>query len=306
MNSPGSQGLVKSLKRTVFQMNSLVYHIVSGQAFFTGIVLLVVAVLLSKHSKGFLRRGASAALIVGGAAIAPTSTPLPIWAYTVAIAVTVIWIFSHYVESWHRWAATATIAVWLLAAALEIPFHCTPSLKPAADRKVLVVGDSVTAGTGSDDASETWPSILAREHQLVVQDISHVGETAASALKRAKLQDTSATVVIVEIGGNDVLGSTSAKQFAEDLDALLSHLTEGTSSEDRQVIMFELPLPPLSHPFGCAQRTAAKKYGVKLVPKRVFLSVLADNHSTLDTIHLSQAGHRSMADCVWRLISSAY
>ncbi len=107
---------------------------------------------------------------------------------------------------------------------------------------------------------------------------------------------------MIEIGGNDLLGSTSSAQFARDLDALLDHV----SSPKRQVMMLELPLPPFNHEYGRIQRSLAGKHNVSLVPKRVFLSILAGNDSTLDTIHLSQAGHQQMAACVWRLVGSAF
>lgn len=70
--------------------------------------------------------------------------------------------------------------------------------------------------------------------------------------------------------------------------------------------MFELPLPPFCNEFGRAQRTVAAKHNVILIPKRVFLSVIAGSDSTLDSIHLSQSGHQFMADCVWRLVRSAF
>ena len=155
---------------------------------------------------------------------------------------------------------------------------------------------------GREDTSETWPKILARENGIQVQDISHVGETARSALKRARKYDINSAIVVIEIGGNDILGYTTASEFARDLDALLKHL----SAKDRQLVMFELPLPPLYHSFGHTQRRAAAKYSVALIPKRVFLSVIADNGSTLDSIHLSQAGHQQMADVAWRILAPAY
>src|SRR5690606_7491347 len=82
--------------------------------------------------------------------------------------------------------AFATVAIWLAALILEIPYHFSPSVSPVERRAVAVIGESVTAGVGSDESAETWPSLLAREHQVSVQDISHMGETAASALKRAR------------------------------------------------------------------------------------------------------------------------
>ncbi len=78
------------------------------------------------------------------------------------------------------------------------------------------------------------------------------------------------------------------------------------STPDRQVVLFELPLIPFYNQYGRAQRSIAAKHNVKLIPKRVFLSVLYDNDSTLDTIHLSQSGHQLMAECVWRILKPAY
>lgn len=147
-----------------------------------------------------------------------------------------------------------------------------------------------------------WPTLLAKDHNLNIQDISHPGETVASALKWAKSQQILSPVVILEIGGNDLLGDTTSAQFSRDLDALLGYV----SAPGRQVIMFELPLPPLRNEYGRIQRSLARKHDVALVPKRVFLSILAANDSTVDTIHLTQAGHHRMATTVWGVVRSAF
>ena len=46
--------------------------------------------------------------------------------------------------------------------------------------------------------------------------------------------------------------------------------------------------------------------GVLLVPGRVLLGVLLQGGATLDSIHLSQAGHEQMADAIWTVIRGAY
>lgn len=129
-----------------------------------------------------------------------------------------------------------------------------------------------------------------------------MGETARSALNRARTKPITSSLVLVEIGGNDLLGSTSSAGFARDLDALLDHV----SAPGHQVIMFELPLPPFNHEYGRIQRTLARKHGVSLIPKRILLEILAAESSTLDTIHLSQAGHDRMARKVWQILSPAF
>jgi acyl-CoA thioesterase-1 len=283
-------------------MNWLVYHIASGHAFFTGVALVIIAALASTQAKPIVNRMAGLAFLIGAVAITISSTALPYGYYAVALVATVAWVISRYVKKWRRWAPFTVIAVWLIAAALEIPYHITPTLNPASSRCITVIGDSVTAGMGGSDKSEKWPTILANQHDLTVQDISQMGQTAASALKRAKQHHIASPIVLLEIGGNDLLGSTSSAQFYRDLDALLAHV----SAPGRQLVMFELPLLPFNHEYGRIQRSLARKHNVSLVPKRVFLSILAANGSTLDTIHLSQAGHDRMAAWVWQLVSSAF
>lgn len=283
-------------------MSWLVYHIASGHAFFTGVGLVILAVLVSRRNKPIANRIAVSAFLIGAVAITISSTPIPYWYYVVALVPTVAWVISRYVKSWNRWAPTAVVAVWLVAASLEIPYHMTPSLSPATERSIAVIGDSVTAGMGGRDKSKKWPAILANQHDLDVQDISHMGETAAAALKRVKKQQISASIVIVEIGGNDLLGSTTSAEFELDLDALLAYI----SAPNRQVVMFELPLPPFCHEYGRIQRSLARKHRVALIPKRIFLSVLAADDSTLDSIHLTQAGHDRMANGVWEIVRSAF
>jgi acyl-CoA thioesterase I len=282
-------------------MHWLLFHILSGHAFFTGVALVLVGAFASTRSRPISQRIAVWAVLVGVVSIVISSTPLPYWYYALAMVVILVWIASRFVTRLRRWAPLAVAAVALAAAVMELPHHIVPTLSPALSRSIAVIGDSVTAGAGDFDTTETWPRILAREHSLPVQDISHVGDTAASALKRARTHEIHASVVVVEIGGNDLLGSTPSARFARDLDLLLAHL----ASPDRQILMFELPLPPFYHEYGRIQRVMAKRHNVKLVPKRVFLSVLAGEDSTLDTIHLSQAGHQRMADCVWQLVRPA-
>ena len=108
--------------------------------------------------------------------------------------------------------------------------------------------------------------------------------------------------MLLEIGGNDILGPTTSREFESQLDELLAEV----ASPKRQVVIFELPLPPFYNNFGLVQRRLARKHDILLVPRRVFLSVLAGEESTLDTIHLSSDGHRRMAECVWQLLESAF
>ena len=136
-----------------------------------------------------------------------------------------------------------------------------------------------------------------------VQDLSLAGADVASALKeQAGRVDGPGSLVIAEIGGNDVLGQTTPEAFERGLDALLKVLRRG----GRTVVMLELPSPPFYNRFGSAQRRQAGRHGVLLVPRRVLLGVLTAKDATLDTIHLSPTGHARMAEAIWRAVRGAF
>jgi len=196
------------------------------------------------------------------------------------------------------------MGTWLVAVLWELSFQMTPTPEPATPREIAVIGDSVTAGAGKLPNSKRWPGLLAANHNLTVHDHSRAGETTGSALARIRRGEfrIESPVVFLEIGGNDVLGPTTLRQYEKDLDQLLAEV----SSPDRQVMMLELPLPPFYNGFGLAQRRLARKHSVLLAPRRIFLSVLAAEESTLDTIHLSGEGQRRMAARVWQLVRPAF
>jgi acyl-CoA thioesterase-1 len=175
-----------------------------------------------------------------------------------------------------------------------------PSLPRLGQPDLFVIGDSVSAGIG--DRKVTWPQLLAQQHSLLVHDLSQMGANVASAMKQARLLKDKDGLVLLEIGGNDLLGTTTAAKFQEGLDRLLAAICR----PGRTVVMFELPLVPFANEFGKHQRNLAKQYGVLLVPKRIFLRALTTPGATQDGVHLTPAGHQLMADTVWDLVKRAY
>jgi lysophospholipase L1-like esterase len=108
-------------------------------------------------------------------------------------------------------------------------------------------------------------------------------------------------VVLVEIGGNDLLNGTSPDEFERHLRALLAALRR----PGRTVVMLELPLVTFFAGYGRAQRALAEEYGVFLVPKRIFAGVLAAPGATADGLHLSAAGTRLMAERLLPILAPA-
>jgi acyl-CoA thioesterase-1 len=277
----------------------------SGAAFFAGVggVLAGVA-LFSVRRRDWSVKAATLFSFLGLILVTLSATPLPYWFYATAGVLTLTWLVSERLRRArrHSWLLRRAVVVCCVAAlALEIPYHLTPALPPAGRPTLYLFADSVSAGMG-ESRRETWPELLARSHGVEVQNHSQMGATVRSMLRDAEKLPLGDGLYLLEIGGNDLLGSTTASDYERDLEKLLDLLCR----PGRTVVMFELPLPPFANEFGRAQRRLAAKYGVPLIPKRVFTTVLTTDGATLDGVHLTRAGHELMAETVWDIIRPAY
>jgi acyl-CoA thioesterase-1 len=106
-------------------------------------------------------------------------------------------------------------------------------------------------------------------------------------------------LVLIELGGNDLISGEPSKDF----DRLLEGLLAGLASPTRTVVMFELPLLPQMVTYGRVQRRLAKRYGVWLIPKRCLAAVISGRDTTSDGLHLTDVGTRRMASLVAHVLS---
>lgn len=139
-----------------------IYHIASGQAFFSGAVLIELAALSAFLThRLWLAIGRAILTCAGLILVAVSSTPLPIWLYCVVGAMTLSWIAAETSMKTMRWRSTrllrsAAVAVWLLAIALELPSHLMPTVPPMGASQFFLVGDSLMqalAGTSKPGRS---------------------------------------------------------------------------------------------------------------------------------------------------------
>jgi acyl-CoA thioesterase I len=124
-----------------------------------------------------------------------------------------------------------------------------------------------------------------------VKNLSRPGAGTIEAHSMADGITTEDRVVLLEVGGNDMLAGVRPDEFARALDSLLSTIT----APARAVVMFELPVFPSQMAYGQIQRRLAAKYRVWLIPKRFLVDILGGAKATSDGLHLSEAGARHMA-----------
>lgn len=279
-------------------MNEVVFHIASGQAFFTGSTLVMAVLIVGRRSK-WATRLRLLGLFLGMCLVALSATPFPVPVYAgVGLLTVAALIVSGKPAPYSRRIRAltwGTLAVWVGMIAWEVPYHLVPRVPSWNEGTTLyVVGDSVSAGMETP-GEVTWPKRLA-SRGVAVRDLSRMGATARSAIAQAGQIDGPG-VVLIEIGGNDLLGpgsGASSQAFEADLDQMLAACV----GEGRMLVMLELPLPPFANGYGEVQRRLAKRYGAVLVPKRLFLRILLTRDATVDGIHLSDAGQDLFAAMV--------
>ncbi len=273
-------------------------HFVNGNVFFLGVGILISAsaasIFLGNSSWSFLSRiGVSMGIILIGL----SSTPLPIWFYCIwgIPALGMLFDWRAKLEDPLRckhWIPITLIVLSVIAALVELPYHIKPAVSIDRAKKVFVIGDSISAGIGNEN--ELWPAILQRQIGTEVVNLSEPGLKVADAVEMARKlgeMEPGSTMVILEIGGNDILGKTDAEAFKIHLDRILSIV----STRSDTLIVLELPLPPFCNKYGRIQRELAKKYKARLIPKRFFARIITRGEATVDGLHLSPTGHRMFA-----------
>ncbi len=277
-------------------MLSIAAYFASGAAFFSGAASLLAGLTVMNCAEHRIAKAAGRiVLLLGIFQIIVSATPLPVWAYSIWTASFLAWG----VAGMSRFASrprrqTAAIAVCMACtigvAAWELCYQTAPSPPTGRFPRLVVIGDSLSA-TEFTDGGDPWPALLARDHHLHADNLAFNGAKATSAEKNVTADQVAAAFVLLEIGGNDLLGGTSAADFDRDLERLLKKVCRS----DNVVFMLELPLPPLYNRYGEIQRRLASAYGVRLIPKREFAAVIAAPNATIDGLHFSPAGHRTMA-----------
>jgi lysophospholipase L1-like esterase len=284
-------------------MRFVVDHFAGGAAWWwgLGLALALLVVECRKTVSSSTRRWMT--IIIGLAFL---------WAGVAAIPVPVGWypaagcclIVERAAALWPRTSQrlrtiTRGVAIFALMSLLlvEIPWAITPTVSRTASPTIGVIGDSVTAGLNEDDI--TWPRLLAAQTGWQIHDASRQGATLRSARDQLVRLPDDVDLLLMEIGGNDLLEGLNVDTFGRQFDELLA----AAAKPGRTIVLWELPLPPLHAEYGRRQRAAARRHAVLLLPRRHFAAVLATKGATVDGIHLSAAGQKQMAALVASLLN---
>ncbi|MGO9588663.1 MAG: SGNH/GDSL hydrolase family protein [Candidatus Acidiferrales bacterium] len=284
-------------------MNRVALYFASGDSFYLGGALLPLAIVASPYLKRrwmLLPRN-----IVSWIALAlmVMASPPFFWAVDVIfLAIFSLWFIASNTTkpSWVRLRLSAAVVLFLSVLALnasELAHRRMPLITGTPSDHLVVIGDSISSGI--DLHSPAWPAAFARMTGIPVKNLAKPGAGVVEGRTMAGQITPGDHLVLIEIGGNDLLSGMSSVEFGRNLELLLSKL----AMPGRTIVMFELPLLPNAIAYGRIQRRLASKYGVWLVPKHYFVHVIGSANATLDGLHLSENGARQMALLVAKVLS---
>lgn len=162
---------------------------------------------------------------------------------------------------------------------------------------VLALGDSLTAGAGVAP-EQAWPSLLAASTGWQVVNGGVNGNTSGDALLRlpALLEEYQPALVILTLGGNDMLRRLSVQE----IETNLARMVVTCKAAGAQVVVMATPEPSLA---GAVLRNlsapefyrqVAQAHQVPLIEEAI-AEVLSDPLLKGDQIHPNAAGHARLA-----------
>lgn len=182
--------------------------------------------------------------------------------------------------------------------------------KPAATKTVLFLGDSLTAGLGVQK-SEAFPALVAEKIRVAglpfsVEDAGLSGDTSAGGLRRIDwLLQRPVDILVLELGANDGLRGLELKSLRANLQAII----DKTKAKNPRVkiVVAGMQVPPnlgseYARGFENLFAELAKENDAVLIP--FLLEGVGGNRelNQRDLIHPSAAGHRIIAEVVWRTL----
>ncbi|MCA8927673.1 MAG: arylesterase [Alphaproteobacteria bacterium] len=173
---------------------------------------------------------------------------------------------------------------------------CLPPLAEAAGKRLLLLGDSLTAGYGlpTEDgfAAQLQRALADRGLDVAVLNAGVSGDTSAGGLARLDWSlAEKPTHAVVELGANDALRGLSPQAMEQNLDAIIRRLQEAGVT----VLLAGMRAPANLGPdyrdaFEGAYTRLAAQYGIGLYP--FFLKGLPGHPELIqsDGLHPNVAG----------------
>jgi acyl-CoA thioesterase-1 len=192
--------------------------------------------------------------------------------------------------------------------------QAAPATSSAAARpRVIILGDSITAGHGLSPA-DAYPAVLQEKidaahlnYQVVNAGVS--GDTSAGGLRRVDWAlSAGAKVLVIALGGNDGLRGIAPKQTEANLSGIIEKAKAKVPGLIVIVAGMQMPASmgaEFAKAFGELFPHVAKENGALLVPYLLKDVGGIDRMNQSDFIHPTAEGQRKVAENVWAVLKGA-
>jgi acyl-CoA thioesterase I len=208
-----------------------------------------------------------------------------------------------------------TVALWrgFIALLGVLAAFAANSLHAGESKRTLIFfGDSITAGYGLDDpGSESYPALIQTKIDAAhlpwrVVNTGLSGETSAGGLRRVDwVLRQPVDLFVLALGGNDGLRGIEPAVTRANLEAIIGRVRARYSQATIVVVGMQMP-PGMGEDYTRAFRATfpavAEKNHVRLLPFLLEDVAGRPDLNQSDAIHPTAAGHRLIADHVWKFI----
>jgi len=184
---------------------------------------------------------------------------------------------------------------------------------PANQPKIIILGDSLTAGLGLD-VNLAYPALVAKQLDEIgyptdIINAGQSGDTTAGGLRRVDwLLKQNPDLLIVELGANDGMRGIPLPEIEKNLNGII----DKAQAKDVPVFLMDMYIPSnfgqeYTDGFHDIFTTTATSQGIPLIPFLLQDVAGKPELNQADGIHPTAEGHRLMADVVregikdWRM-----
>ena len=246
-----------------------------------------------------------------GPTIEVTSPGLIVKLISLSIVNTPSGLLTSLVMFWTSKIDSFTKRSWFFVAILlTVITTATPASEATSiNKKILVLGDSLSAGLGVD-YQQSWPLLLQSRlnqgsYNYLVVNAGISGDTTSGGVSRLpkliKLHQPE--ILILELGGNDGLRGTSLKAIEKNLRDMIN----SAQSSNITVLLIGVQLPPnygalYTKGFENIFSDLAKEYSLDLIQGSL-KTMVNEGLMQSDGIHPNVLGHQQIENIIWERLN---
>lgn len=183
----------------------------------------------------------------------------------------------------------------------------------AANKRIVILGDSITVGYGLDP-KEAYPALLQKKIDIAklpytVANAGVSGDTTAGGLRRvAWVMGKGADVLVIALGGNDGLRGISPEETKKNLLGIIAKAR--SKNPEIQILLAGMQMPDNMGPnftarFKAVFPEAAKESQATLVPYLLEGVGGVEKLNQADGIHPTPEGQAKVVDNIWKILHPA-